>query len=396
MSNVTDIILKEWCNRLPRGFPTMKHGKFENTKELDILKQIISETILEARTDDSTALEKALYHKWIGAKLADSEKNWEPVINKIIKSLAREIGLPATGAVAKHLGSASYPTTTFWSSYGAKDKTPKTDIILNGEKISLKVGESQLMSGGKSESIATFYAAMLDQSIKLGKNDKDEIERMIDGFGSGLTKQGNISQALKKEKILKDIDELHKNLAKKLESVFSTNSAFARAFVREALSGENKFGPDSEATAEKIFSIQKKSGDSDLYTIVDADFLDNVAEKVKITVRFKSQSQKKKNKTTNTLEKTGKYKFWSVLSLVTKKLNECEQDLSSGLITESVFVDKIKSFVIKVFNWLKSKIIELVDSGLDMLIDFLQFESDDIDIDYNDEINFSMSQLRPS
>ena len=39
------------------------------------------------------------------------------------------------------------------------NKTPKTDIIIAGNKISLKKGSSQLMSGGIEESLSTFNVA---------------------------------------------------------------------------------------------------------------------------------------------------------------------------------------------------------------------------------------------
>ena len=35
--------------------------------------------------------------------------------------------------------------------------TPKTDFVIGNDKISLKTGDAQLMSGGKNEATATFY-----------------------------------------------------------------------------------------------------------------------------------------------------------------------------------------------------------------------------------------------
>ena len=72
--------------------------------------------------------------------------------------------------------------TPFWSSKGATNKTPKTDVILGDKKISVKVGNSQLMSGGKEESMATFYAAMEDTPDLLDSPEAKSVINTFDKF----------------------------------------------------------------------------------------------------------------------------------------------------------------------------------------------------------------------
>ena len=38
---------------------------------------------------------------------------------------------------------------------------PKTDIVVGKDRISVKTGDAQLMSGGRSEALATFYTELL-------------------------------------------------------------------------------------------------------------------------------------------------------------------------------------------------------------------------------------------
>ena len=77
---------------------------------------------------------------------------------KIAKAIATKFS--NKNAKAEQYGRARSSLTSFWTSYGATDTTPKTDILIGSERLSLKIGIAQLMSGGQSESNATFYAAL--------------------------------------------------------------------------------------------------------------------------------------------------------------------------------------------------------------------------------------------
>ena len=83
-------------------------------------------------------------------------KNSDKVGKKIVSSLrlsGKRVSFPKN----------SYPASKKWNTYfgpgGAKGSTltPKTDFIIGRERISLKTGDAQLMSGGQAEASATFY-----------------------------------------------------------------------------------------------------------------------------------------------------------------------------------------------------------------------------------------------
>ena len=96
---------------------------------------------------------------------------------------------------AMGFGSKSASVSKFWKSHGGSNPTPKTDIILNKNKISLKVGPAQLMSGGKEEAIATFYAAVDSLGRTLDRRNPvfAEVVDLFDGFTRGLTSQGTVA-----------------------------------------------------------------------------------------------------------------------------------------------------------------------------------------------------------
>ncbi len=90
--------------------------------------------------------------------------DWLEVGDSIVKN-----SFPNPSGTMKHFGSGNAPLTSKWNSYfikttgkpaGGSTKTPKTDMYIGGQHISLKkYGGSQLMSGGKAETLATLGAA---------------------------------------------------------------------------------------------------------------------------------------------------------------------------------------------------------------------------------------------
>ena len=82
------------------------------------------------------------------------------------------------------------------------------------------------------------------------------------------------------------------------------------------MTGEVKFNPKSTAYAEYVLSSDSNGDVSHLYKSTNKAFLNKVAQKANVTVRFKSTSIKSKG------VKTGEYKYWSVVALGVKKLEE--------------------------------------------------------------------------
>ena len=112
------------------------------------------------------------WHKNNGKKLDLSTSGINPATYKMLQKekAALKSGELIAKAIAKHFGNknakaeqygrAKSSLTKFWSSYGATDTTPKTDILIGNKRLSLKIGMAQLMSGGPAESKATFFAAL--------------------------------------------------------------------------------------------------------------------------------------------------------------------------------------------------------------------------------------------
>jgi hypothetical protein len=78
----TELILKEWCKQIPRGFPTIQNGQFTNQAELDILKNLLQEKT------SSTIIVKENFAEYCYSKLGKS-----PLIDDIINDISNDQNL---------------------------------------------------------------------------------------------------------------------------------------------------------------------------------------------------------------------------------------------------------------------------------------------------------------
>lgn len=357
---------------------------------LERLLKEIGVDLNEADTGSATLFESALVKAWYNlnnlpipenaidpSESSKLEKNPNMVskAEKIIEDLNLQGGESAqqTGR-----GSSEPITITdFWRQFGATNKTPKTDIILGDKKISVKVGPSQLMSGGKEEAIATFYAAMEDvPNLK----DSEEAKAVIDAFDKfvkGTTQSGTVDTNLKsgQDKVINDADNAHKEMKSKLQELFNKNKDFKNAFAKEAMSGYKKFGPDSIASADYVLSSDKSLNKGELHSVNDKGYVEKIADQMNISIRFKSsQTVSAALKTPeNPKGKTGKYRFWSVVGLL---FDPNKKEIEEYSLNENIFMNTI------------DKIKNIFNTGIEKIIKFIIPDKEDIDIDFNNDIQF--------
>ena len=154
-------------------------------------------------------------------------------------------------------------------------------------------------------------------------------------------------------------------MSSKLEDLFNKSPEFKIAFAKEAMSGYEKFGPGSPASADYVLSVSSDLSNPKLHSTQDDGYASKIADQMKLTVRFKSSSEKLKG------EKTGRYRFWSVVSLISDPTK-----LKEGLM------DTVKSYV--------SKIKDFIDNGIYSLTKFIMGDDlQDEDIQLNNTIDFS-------
>ena len=297
----------------------------------------------EALTSAAFEMEKLIVSAAGGPAYTPRDKKISPDAGeKIIKDLK----LKGQGAMPKN----TYDVTSDWAQYfpGGKapgaTKTPKTDFFIGNKRISLKTGSgAQLMSGGKSEATATFYAA-----CKTGNIPIDGAIKTLEGyFGQMMTStlpdvKGDARTLVKSKEseLINKTNEIHQNFKKDLRDIFSTNSKFAYAFTYEAMTGSEKFGKRSPGAAQ-YFLVTPWSGDpADMHdAFKDKSYVKSIASRVRPEARFKSGSQKKM--ISGVTRKTGFYSIYSAVGLGIKKMNEELEEFEGEILTEAI-LDRIK------------------------------------------------------
>ena len=320
-----------------------------------------TEYLKEAVTEGA-AFEEFIIAAWNKETLPDLDSVDAASANGIIDYLKHN-GVSGHASKLPHGPNVTSDWSKFWKpdNVPGSTKTPKTDIVIGKHKISVKKGAAQLMSGGKNESKATFYAAVQNAGIQ------DElilnIQSKLDLLTQSSISAGEVAKEIKKneDSILQKANEVNNEVKELMRKAFANNKEFRRAFVSEAMTGDVKFGNTSSASAEYVLATDGKGYHPQLHKTIDAQFLDKIATKTAVTVRFKSTSVKSKG------VKTGQYRYWSVVSLGVNKLDE-EIYNYKGVLTESVISSlfaRVKIFMMNLFNkaveWMKQSIQNVVE-----------------------------------
>ena len=197
-------------------------------------KQFVSNNdhyLTEAVTEGAK-MEEIIVAAWNNKSIPKSTKISKNAGKNIVSFLKKQ---GVTGSKAYKLKTKGIEVTDEWSSFWLPDsvtgatKTPKTDIVIGDYAISLKTGPAQLMSGGKKEAKATFYAAAKKttsvHSDKLAKEIYLKLNKLSE---LSLTKGGTVEQALKKNNdiVLKKADEINHEIKNMLGNLFNKNEEF--------------------------------------------------------------------------------------------------------------------------------------------------------------------------
>jgi len=278
---------------------------------------------------------------------------------------------------AKVLGADQIEVTPEWAKYWPDGKvppttkTPKTDFMVGSAKISLKSGSAaQLMSGGRNESLATFYTA-LEKTSAIEEKMANKLDVMLEGLAPASTAKSDLRTAIKDQtdELVNKANEAHKLLMSELKSIFESNKEFRNAFAYEAMSGEVKFG-GNDGTCTHFLVTGFDGNNSSLHSVKDQKYVEKIAKQMKVSVRFKTTSVKKKIDGKNV--KTGEYRYWSVVGLIIDKMQEdVDTMMNSGeVLSENIITDFFKKAWNKIKNAFKAA-VAYVRKNVKNVFDFL-------------------------
>ena len=325
------------------------------------------------------------WHKIHNMKLNPSSAGISPKVLKLLESepVALEAGERIAQKIAKHFknagakaeqyGRAKSKLTPFWKSFGASDTTPKTDILIGNKRLSLKIGLAQLMSGGKAESTATFYAALKATPELTDDPQLQKVGDIFESFVKNTLAPSQLRPIIKsgKNPIVNAAEAAHKDCMRELGTLFETSPKFKIAFAREAMSGYEKYGKSSNSAAEFMVVASHDGNTVSIHSVGDDAYCEKIANAMRLQARFKTSSRKLKG------EKTGEYNFWSVVSLIVDAMG-------AAPVQEGVFdvvKGKLKRVGLKILNSVKKFLTKSVTN----VVKFLGAKPD---IEIRRKINF--------
>ena len=287
-------------------------------------------------------------------KMVQQNDNAKEAGRKIAQAVLKEFP-ELKNAQAEQYGRAKATLTSFWTSHGASDITPKTDVLIGNKRFSVKIGIAQLMSGGKAESTATFQAAIKNSNPELVKSPQyTKTTGVLENFVKSTLAPSQLRPLIKAgtNEVVNKAEKAHKDCMEELGKLFDESKSFKVEFAREAMSGYEKFGKDSNAAAEFMLVANADGGRVVIHSVDDDDYCLKIANAMKLQARFKTSSRKLKGK------KTGEYNFWSVISLIVDSM--AEETYPEGMtlqeqedLHEFKVFKKLKGFLSKTWSSIK-------------------------------------------
>ena len=305
---------------------------------------------------------------------------------------------------------------------GVRDRTPRSDIILVDPNTnqpvmtaSIKVGKSQLASGGPAETASFLRWTMKQFTDQLNEEQTKEIEDFIKLFstemsGNFRTSSGPVSlfqtggTKFGQDEMVLSREQIHTKATDMLKSILTKNRKFASMFVYALLTGSGKFEEGNLGIATHIISTNRDGTDAKLTPITE-EYADKILDQIDFRIRFKSSSaargeqrrqwkefvQRKKElgEEINPEEDWRSYSWRSVMSAIQllpesrivsnfiKTLLEAKknEDFEQGIIEDPKTPEQAKEYLKDAFDYIGNDFFKL-----------FQFFEGSVDIDINQPI----------
>jgi len=303
------------------------------------------------------------YAGWLAE--AKKDRKWK-TDDKTLDNFRKQIQrIAKSGSQA---GQSSEKTSDLWKTVtGKSSDTSKADVMLGKHQVSVKGPEARLMSGVKTESLATLHAAFETINVKdLGL----DLETIINDFVSKVKTEGAEfnSRTLKKQdpktlsatnkKAFKDLQtqmDVKKLAEAAFKKAFATGQGeFAQAFAWEAMSGEKKFVKAGVADAMLVWPYNLRSVVWHPNLSLNHKYVTGVAKQMKFSANVKSNRIEKtiggvKTKTGYTISqtvslamKTAEEEFDDAKNESIDQRMNLENMLMEGKIDEAKLTDMLK------------------------------------------------------
>ena len=354
------------------------------------------------------------YKKELGIDAETFEKviGFWPKYGAVSMKLGQAFASEGFQAPMKQTGGGTVTLSSQWSTWGGKNKTPKTDMTTKERKISLKKkGGSQLMSAQKGEAMATFHAAM--ELMGTNKKNQKYIQGIVDTVdskfktivmdgtigdidnpNSSLRKSMTTGQTKKLKQEVANQQKINESLSELMQEVFNGkgrgkeqqefHKSFKEHFVFEAASGLKKFNAGlgtashlveftEQGTISKLHPMGKVDGTGSGSWNIHKDII-TMAGATDFYVSFKTGSKNPYSALRTKAARNEQFEFDNLEDMPTLRdlvfetleddgtillTEECQQ-LNEWDLVKRAF-DKVKKRASKIRGWVQDKAKDAMD-----------------------------------
>ena len=185
-----------------------------------------------------------------------------------------------------------------WQQMGGVDATPVTNVYFKPKgkketgidviKAGVKIGVTKVLANAIDDGPPIFNSIVMTdigqsiiQDSKVKKFVTDTTKKLNETFVNLSAVQAKTQR--EKQKIqgqspeLVESEKLTNEITSRMEEIFSQNSDVKKAFLRESLTGELKFGEESIASANSVISANKDGTNANLTPITD-EYLERLSK----------------------------------------------------------------------------------------------------------------------
>jgi len=184
--------------------------------------------------------------------------------------------------------------TPEWQQNGGQNPTPAADMVFMNPatndfiRANVAVGKTNLMQKDEGEGNVIFNT-MTTQGLTIPftkvKQVKDLTSTIKSKLGQSLSAITQAGRSIKEstEDIYAEATQIYDSVAGKIEDLMNVDRSLKKTILREVLTGELRFGPDSTATATHVIASNKDGTDTQLQNITNA-YITRLLNMVKMNI----------------------------------------------------------------------------------------------------------------
>jgi len=215
-----------------------------------------------------------------------------------------------------------------WIENGGSDNTPKADLVFVNPaaqdyiRANVGVGKHQIMSDDPNEAAALFHTlgnnGMVNQFAqrKEVKKFTTDLKTKLNQTFSSIEEKGKTIRE-GKEDVFSEATRIYDEISGTIEDLMAVDKGLKKVILREALTGEFKFGPDNIATATHVIATNKDGTNTQLQPITDF-YISRLNDMATVNVLFTPANIEEKIETAETAGDT----FIDYLRVLTQNMED--------------------------------------------------------------------------